>query len=299
MRPLRSCRSLSFGAILACIAALITIAPLKLFAQEINVPSSITAGEGMRIATTGSGKATFYLSGPGASRKTDVELGKEIELLPQDLRSAGRYEAILCSDHCRSAIFFVTASKPTSIALLVHPSRVPVSQPNAISGVALPFDRFQNFVSESVTVKFDLISGPRVFSSHTSQTRDGVAWFRTDSSSSTGAFQVVASSSDLSTRRALQQVASDPCNLRISGQRTAAAISLQTEPVHDCSGNPVSDGTVVTFTATGPDGKSTIDAPIKHGVASTQIKGATAKSVVVSAASGIVMGNEIRLAGKP
>ena len=72
---------------------------------------------------------------------------------------------------------------------------------------------------------------------------------------------------------------------------------VETEPVRDCSGNPVPDGTIVTFTAAEADGKSTVDAPIKQGVARAQI--IVTKAAVISAASGVVMGNELRLGAQP
>jgi len=72
------------------------------------------------------------------SRKNDVPLGEDIHLAAQDLRNAGHYVAILCSDTCKSASFYVSAAKPLSLTFLVHPSRVPVALHDAISGVAFP-----------------------------------------------------------------------------------------------------------------------------------------------------------------
>ena len=68
---------------------------------------------------------------------------------------------------------------------------------------------------------------------------------------------------------------------------------VETDPVHDCSGNIVPDGTIVSFTATSADGRSTVDAPIKQGVARDQLT--TLGEAVISAASGVVMGNELRM----
>jgi hypothetical protein len=107
----------------------------------------------------------------------------------------------------------------------------------------------------------------------------------------------VASLGDLKTPRAVEQVASDPCNLRITGQRTPKGIVVQTEPVHDCAGNVVPDGTIVTFTATGASGMGTVDAPIKQGIARAQMQAAGATTI--SVASGVVMGNEIRVGAQP
>ena len=85
-------------------------------AQEMRVPDSLAAGDSAGISTTGSGKATFYLSGPGVSQKSDVALGEEIRLKPNDLRNAGFYQAILCADTCHSASFYVAAAKAASRA---------------------------------------------------------------------------------------------------------------------------------------------------------------------------------------
>jgi hypothetical protein len=235
--------------------------------------------------------------GPAVSHKSDVSLGNEIHLEAQDLEEAGEYFAILCSETCRSASFYVTAAKPATLTFLVHPSRVPVGEGDAISGVALPFDQFHNLVLGPETVNFQLIAGTASIFSRPAHTQDGIAWFRTASQKSAGTLQVVASLDDLTTRRAVQQVASDPCNLRINGQRTKAGILVQTEPVRDCAGNPVPDGTIVTFTATEANGRSTVDAPIKQGVARAQLEASGA--VVISVASGVAMGNELRIGAQP
>ena len=285
--PLRKSRN----ALNACLLAASLLGVCA--AQELNVPASVTAGDETAISTTGSGTATFYLLGPGVSRKNEVSLGQEIHLQAQDLKNAGDYLAILCSGTCRSASFYVNAAKAASVTFLVHPSRVPVGQSDAVSGVAFPFDQFHNLVLAAKTINFQLAAGNSSLLSQPARSRDGVAWFRTASGKTAGMLQVVASLDDVSAKRAVQQVASDPCNLRIQGQRTAKGILVETEPVHDCAGNPVPDGTIVTFTATDAGGKDTVDAPIKKGIAKAQMDAPGA--VVVSAASGVVMGNEVRI----
>jgi hypothetical protein len=282
---------------LICAALCLVACSLAGMAQDLRVPASVMAGDEATIPTTGSGKATFYLLGPGISRKGDVNLGEEIHLQAKDLRNAGDYLALVCSDTCHSGTFYVMAAKPASLTFLVHPSRVPVAQDDAISGVTFTFDQFRNLVLTPATVTFQLTAGDKSLLSRPARTQNGVAWFRTASGKSAGLLQVVATLDDLSARRAVQQVASDPCNLRITGQRIPIGILVQTEPVHDCAGNVVSDGTIVTFSATEANGKSTVDAPIKQGVARAQIEaqGAT----VVSVASGVVMGNELHIGAKP
>jgi hypothetical protein len=289
----------SFVIALIALAFCLTQAALAQNGSEMSIhaEASVVAGSAQVISTSGNGKATFYLMGPGVSQKTDVSLGQEITLRPGDVRTAGEYEIILCAASCQNAKFYVSAAQPSSLTFLVHPSRVPVAQDNAVSGVAFPFDQFHNLVLDSAAVDFRLAAGNTSVLARTVSTQNGVAWFRATSGKSAGAVQVVANLGSVSVYRVVQQVASDPCSLRITGQRTAAGIFVQTEPVHDCSGNPVPDGTIVTFTATEAGGKSTVDAPIKQGIARAQM---TVPGVaVVSAASGVVMGNEIRVQGRP
>jgi hypothetical protein len=162
-----------------------------------------------------------------------------------------------------------------------------------ISGVALPFDEFHNLVLAPVAVDFQLTAKGAAPVSHQVSTQGGVAWFHTSAGKTAGALQIAASIGDVSARRVVQQVASDPCSLHIKGQRTAKGIVVETEPVRDCAGNPVPDGTVVTFTARVGQETDTVDAPIKQGIARAQM---TARGpVVISAASGVVMGNDLRL----
>jgi hypothetical protein len=65
--------------------------------------------------------------------------------------------------------------------------------------------------------------------------------------------------------------------------------------VRDCKGNLVRDGTIVTFTKIDKLGRSTVDAPIKKGIARTEMGFNGAATVTV--ASGVVVGNDIHIAG--
>jgi hypothetical protein len=286
-------RLLQLGAVICLAGAFVELCA----AQDFRVPATAVAGEGASISTTGIGKAIFYLVGPGVSRKNDLTLGEEVQLGPQDLRNAGDYLAIVCSGTCRSESFYVSAGQPANLTFLVHPSRVPVAQGDAVSGVAFPFDQYHNLVLTPENISFQLRGKEIPLWSRSVRTQNGVAWFRTASGKSAGALQVVASLGDLNTPRAVEQVASDPCNLRITGQRTPKGILVQTEPVHDCAGNVVPDGTIVTFTATGAAGVGTVDAPIKQGIARAQMEAPGATTI--SVASGVVMGNEIRVGAQP
>jgi len=265
------------------------------YAQEARliVPSSVIAGNSTSIATSGSGSATFYLVGPATAVKREVELGQSIVLKPSDVRTAGRYEGIVCTSSCSSAQFYVAPSKAVSLTFLVHPSRVATGQADAISGVAIPFDEFHNMVLAATSVEFQLTSkGVSPVTPH-AQSLGGILWFRGSSSKAAGAVEISASLQGTTTKRIVQQVAAEPCNLRIKGQRNAKGVLVETDPIHDCLGNPVPDGTVVTFTAKSGDEVSTVDAPVKQDIARAQL--AATKATVISAASGVVMGNELRV----
>lgn len=262
-------------------------------AQELRAPATAIAGNSLSLATTGSGNATLYLAGPSSALKKTVQLGEEVTIPAENVRSAGRYLAVLCSESCESASFFVTAAAPDDLSFLVHPSRVPVDRQNAMSGAVFIFDKFGNLVFSPQTVNFQLLSGNSEVMSREVPAHEGVAWFRANSGKQAGPVQVLASIGDHTTHQVVQQVASDPCNLRIEAQSTAKNILVQTQPVRDCSGNPVPDGTIVTFTRRGSDGLSTVDAPIKKGIAQAEMT--LSGPAVVTAASGVVMGNEIHV----
>lgn len=292
VRRLRNSRSV-FGPVLI---ALCLVAASD--AQDITIrpPANATAGTSIEIAATGSGAATLYLMGPASSVKQTVDLGKDIPIAGSDVQSAGRYVAIVCAGSCVSSAFFVAPARPSSLTLLVHPSRAPVAQKDVISGVALTFDEFHNLVTTTSTVDFQMSAQGTPPISHAVESKGGSAWFRISSGKAAGPLEIAASLNGVTARRVVQQVASDPCNLRIKGERTAKGISVETEPIRDCAGNPVPDGTIVTFTARDGDQVSTVDAPVKKDVARAEIE---AKGpVTVSAASGVVMGNELRIGGQ-
>ena len=283
---------------LAVVATAVIASAFCALAQDNNlrVPSNAVAGQPASIITTGSSSAMFYLSGPSISIKREVQLGQNIDLVASDLQSAGRYLAILCAETCQSAGFFVAPANPASLTFIVHPSRAPVGLNDVISVVAFPFDQFHNLVLRPNEIQFQVAAKSSAPAAHSVQTHDGVAWFRTSSGKSAGAMEIAASFGDLVARRVVQQVASDPCNLRIKGQRTTKGILVETEPVRDCSGNPVPDGTIVTFTAKNGHDVSFVDAPVKQDVARATI--VAEGPVVISAASGVATGNELRVGGK-
>ena len=266
-------------------------------AQEasLHTPSAAVAGQAISLSSTGSGAATLYLLGPASSVKREVQLGSDIQIQSGEVQASGRYVAVICAAACTSATFFVAPANVASLTFLAHPSRVPVGQSDAISGVAVPFDSFQNLVLAPQTVEIQLAAKGSASESRSLQTKNGIAWFRTNSAKNAGAFQLTASLKEVLVRRVVQLVASEPCNLRIKGQRTAKGILIETDPVRDCAGNPLPDGTVVTFTAHNGGKISTVDAPIKQDIARAQFT--ATGPVVVSAASGVVLGNELRIGG--
>jgi hypothetical protein len=270
-------------------------AALTAQAADLQIPKQVNAGTAFSIPTTGSGNATFYLFGPGFAGKREVTLGSAIEVGENEVRSAGRYTALVCSRECASSVFFVSAANPAQLSLLVHPSRVPVAANDAISAVAFVFDKFHNLVLQPVKVDFraTLRDAPAVSKSLT--TSNGVAWMRMASTRKEGPAQIIASIGPNTEKRVVQQVASDACHLTIRASRKGKFIEVQTDPVRDCSGNAVPDGTVVTFSKVDASGKTTVDAPIKRGIAKVEMPAEGEASI--SVASGVAIGNELHVGG--
>jgi hypothetical protein len=262
-------------------------------AADLRVPQNAVAGAGVAIGTGGSGEGTLIVTGPGTMIKKKVKLGDEVNIPGDELRHAGRYLAILDGD---AKAFNVTAAEAAKLNFLARPSRVPVSLPGVISGVAFVFDNYDNLVLQPTPVKFDLSVNGGSSLSKTVNSKDGIAWLKTNSASREGAAQFVASVGGTSVRRVVQQVASDPCGLRMKASRQGNALLVETDPVRDCSGNPVPDGTIVTFIQTGGgQGRSTVDARIKKGIARATLP--VVPGSTLSVASGVVLGNEIRFGG--
>ena len=265
-------------------------------AAEIKVPQQVTAGQGLAIPTSGDGEETFYLIGPAHVAKRTVKLGEPIQIAPEELRATGRYVAILGKgDGAGRAAFYVTAAKPANINFLARPSRVPAARSGAISGVAFVFDAYNNFVLTPTPVKFNLSVEGGAPVARVVKSQNGIAWTRMDSGRKAGAAQFVVSVGENPVRRVVQHVAADACNLRLKARRSDDVIIVETDPVRDCAGNPIPDGTIVTFTAVGPKGRSTVDARVKRGIARAELP--ASERATVSVAAGVVMGNEITVGG--
>jgi len=276
-----------------CLAVLCT-AISTAYAADLQPPAQVTAGTGFTIPTSGSGDRTFYLVGPSSVIKKSVKLGSEIEIAGDQVHAAGRYVAVSCgSEGCSSASFYVVSGSPTKVSFLLHPSRVPVTAREAINATAFVFDKFHNPVLRPVEVDFRVV--PKTGPAFTKSVKavQGVAWMKMSPTPKEGPVKVIATIGSNEEPRIIQQVASDACNLHIKARRTAKGVEVETDPVKDCRSNSVPDGTVVSFTAVDSKGKSTVDAPVKKGVARTELP-ITGKAII-SVASGVVTGNEIRL----
>ena len=264
-------------------------------AAELRVPQNAVAGQPLSIGTSGSG--TLYLIGPGQVIKKEFKSGS-VDIKGEELRSAGRWIAVVRGDSKQSQVFWVKPGKPGKLNFLARPSRVPVARPNVISGVTFVFDQYQNLILDPTPVKFNLsVGGAGSAKSVTS--REGVSWINSASAPKAGAAQFVASVDDTSVARVVQQVAADPCErsfrMHVAGH-TAQNTIVETDPIRDCSGNPVPDGTIVTFIQTDKTGKSTVDARIKKGTARAELP--ASDNATITVAAGVVLGNELHVGGK-
>jgi hypothetical protein len=256
-------------------------------AADVQVPAKAVAGTEVSLPTSGSG--TLYLFGPGTAIKKDVKSGENFTFAA---KNAGRYTAVL---NGQASTFTVAPGQPDDVAFLARPSRVPASMKNVISGTVFLFDQNRNLVLAPTPVKFDLSVAGGAAQTRNVEAKNGVAYTRLDSGRQAGAAQFVASTNGKQVKRVVQQTASDPCNLRMHAQPGKNGLMAETDPIKDCAGNPVPDGTIVTFTAVDKNGRSTVDARIKKGVARAEFP--TVQSGTLSVAAGVVVGNEIHVGG--
>jgi hypothetical protein len=126
-------------------------------------------------------------------------------------------------------------------------------------------------------------------------TKNGVAWAEMDSAAKEGAARFVARVAGISSTRVIDEVPGDPCRLTISARQNGAKLEIETAPLRDCSGNSIPDGTIVSFTETFNGTQSTVDVPLKQGIARVDMP--ANKGAKISVASGVVAGNEIRWEG--
>lgn len=257
-------------------------------AQGLQVPKAAPAGQELRISGV---NGTVYVFGPATAFK--AKANGELVITGDQLRAAGRYTIVNGED---KATFFVIADKPANVAFLARPSRVPADKPGVIGGTAFVLDKYNNLVMQPTPVKFDLAVPGTPAETHTETSKYGVAYVRMNSGKKSGAAQFVAQVGDVQVHRVVQQTASDPCNIRMKAEPSKNGILVTTDPIKDCAGNAVPDGTIVTFTETDPSGRSTVDARIKKGIAQAELPNDPGASLTV--ASGVVIGNEIRWGGK-
>jgi hypothetical protein len=259
----------------------------------MTLPKQVKAGSPFSIQTTGSGKAVLYIVGFGQVVRRELQLGQTTSFSAEDMHDAGHYVAVLIgqSSTDNGAFDVVPASQPANLSFLAKPSRLPVSLHDGISGAVYVFDAYQNLITAPTPVSFQLSGTSGITQTRTAETREGRAWTQMDSAAKEGAAHFAVHVGDISSTRIIQQVPGDPCALRMSARPSGQKIELQTEPLRDCSGNAVPDGTVVTFTEAYDGKQTTVDVPLKRGIAQAELP--AYNGAKISAATGVVLGNEI------
>jgi hypothetical protein len=263
----------------------------------MQLPAQVTAGSSFSIPTTGSGAAVLLIAGPGGALRSAVQLGQSVTVNPSDIYNAGLYVVTLTSGAATEAkiLEVVPATEPGSISFLARPSRLPVGLHNGITGTVYIFDAYHNLIPQPMPVFFQLEDPNSATQTRTVTSLNGVAWTPMDSAAKEGSARFVAKAGSQSATHVIEEVPGDPCGLTMNAQPDGSKVSLQTTPIRDCSGNAVPDGTIVTFTETYDGMQSTVDAPIKQGMARAVMP--SYKGALISVASGVVAGNQIRWEG--
>jgi hypothetical protein len=286
-------------ATLVCAVGLLAQASASGQSSALRFPETVEAGTAFSVPTTGSGPVTLYIVGPGTAIRRKFQAGETLAFGANDLHNAGHYIVFLSgAASSENQQFDVEPSRSfSSLSFLAKPSRLAVNAMNGITGVVYLFDVFHNLVLQPQPVVFELLGSAGQPQTVTATTSNGVAWVRMNSAAKAGSAMFQASVGSVREKRVIQQVAGDPCALRMNASGTGRRVTLETEPVRDCNGNPVPDGTIVTFTETFRGGQSTVDVPLKRGIARTEMP--ASEGAVISVAAGVAMGNEIHWTGRP
>jgi hypothetical protein len=274
------------------------LSTLTVSAQEpvLQAPATVSAGSPFVVSAKGQGKATFYLLGPSHVARRVIELGQDVSVPGEDVTASGIYQMVACgSAACATRSLEVVPAPAARLSFLLHPSRVPVSTRNAVNATALVFDRYQNTVLAPTQVNFRISIAGQPPSQRSVQTVRGVAAFQMDSRPSQGTLEVTAALGDVAEPRVIQQVASEACGLKMAATPSGGTVNLQTDPIRDCAGNPLPDGTIVSFTKVDNAGRSTVDTPIKKDRATAQFT--LSGPARISVACGVVVGNEVSIGG--
>ncbi len=274
----------------------LAVATMQLaLAQDVRMtlPGVVEAGAPFSIQSSGRGKATLYVVGPGEVLRRDVQLGERTNIPTGSLTNAGHYLAVLASSSSTANGTFdvVPSNQPAELNFLAKPSRLPVDLTGGITGAVYVFDAYHNLIGTPTPVTFELSSPGGDVQKRIVITHDGVAWTAMDSTALAGTDRFVARSGNVSIARVVGQVPGDPCGLKMIAQQSGQQLQLTTEAVRDCRGNAVPDGTIVTFTESYHGTLSTVDVPIKRGIAEVQMP--FQSGAVISVASGVVLGNQI------
>lgn len=278
------------------LSGLAIAATLPGFAQggNMSLPKVVEAGNAFSIQSTGSGKATLYIIGTEQVLKRDVQLGEATYFPSGSVYNAGHYLAILTGDSSRESGSFdvIPVRKPANLSFLARPSRLSVGLHDGITGAVYVFDAYHNLITVPTQVSFELLNPSGAVQKRIALTQDGAAWTVMDSTAQQGVDKFAARIGDIQSARVVTQVPGDPCGLKMSARQSGQALQLVTDPVRDCNGNAVPDGTIVTFTEAYRGGQSTADVPLKRGIAEVEM--ASHKGATISVASGVVLGNQIR-----
>lgn len=261
---------------------------------DLTLPKSIDAGSAFSIPSSGSGKGKLYIVGPQQVLVRDVDLGQPIAIAAASLYNAGHYIVVLSNGSSiqTGQLDVLPAKAVSDVTFLAKPSRLPVGLRDGITGAVYIFDTYKNLETSPMPVTFELGSPSGAAQTRTVTSKNGAAWTAMDSTAQQGSDKFVARAGGVSSARIIGQVPGDPCSLRMNAKPSGEKIELQTDPVRDCSGNAVPDGTIVTFTEAYNGEQSTVDVPLKRGIAKVDMP--AHKGALITVASGVVLGNQIR-----
>ncbi|NOZ56487.1 MAG: hypothetical protein GXO73_06830 [Calditrichaeota bacterium] len=185
---------------------------------------------------------------------------------------------------------YLGESKPTYLTLQARPAVLQADGTSTSEITATVSDSSRNPVPDGTTVRFELLEGKGRLDSY-QQTTGGVATTKLVSDTKPGLAVVRASVGALSDTVTIRYVAGGPASISVVADSSSlpadgVTVTRVRAYVYDAAGNPVADGTVVTFEA--DLGHITERAQTQNGVAQAQFSGSqTGVATIVAKAGGV------------
>lgn len=223
----------------------------------------------------------------GTTNSSGVE---EVNLTSDSQTGIASVTAVFGNSFTESVQVNMTESLPTFLNVSASPSVIPADNQSTAAIKAVVSDQDNNPVSDGTEVHFEILSGSGTIESNKS-TENGVAFSNLTSSTQPDTVTIVARVDQLTDTTTVRYVVGAAANLTVTADSSSLPADGTTSTrvvahVFDESGNAVSDGTLVSFSA--DIGDITPNAQTVAGRAEAQFSSSVTGTATIVASVGAV-----------